>query len=436
VVRTDTLDEMLDVADLLVHQPLPAGRRVAIITNVGGPAVMCADTCEAHALEVKPLSEATQSRLRVLLPPEASVSNPIDMLASATADQYCQAMRIVADDPDIDAIVAIFLPPLATRAEDVAPAMASAADAIERRKPILAVFMLSGTLPDLSTAEGRRIPGYRMPEPAAIALSHAVRYAEWSARPVEESEDLPGIDRDAAGLLLAEVVRRGGGWLTADEVRQVLTLYGVPVVEQRVVASPDDAGRAATQIGGEIAVKVIAPGVIHKSDVGGVQLRLNGAMAARRAARQMATEVQKVTGQRPTGYIVQRMAPTGVELLVGVVNDPHFGPTLACSAGGTLVELLKDVSVRLAPLTRADAASMLRELRSFPILEGYRGAKKCDVAAVEDILLRVGALTADHPDIAEADCNPVIVTSEGAVVVDARVRVEAVAPRRPLGARI
>jgi acetyl coenzyme A synthetase (ADP forming)-like protein len=434
VVRTDTLDEMLDVADLLVHQPLPAGRRVAIITNAGGPAVMCADACEAYGLQVAPLSESTRTRLRELLPPEASLGNPVDMIAAATAAQYRQAVQVVAEDPNVDSIIVVFLPPLVTQPEDVARAVADAADAIGREKPILGVLMLSGSLPDLSTADGR-VPGYRTPEPAAVALAQAVSYAEWRARPVETLETLPGVDKDAAGLLLAEAVARGGGWLTADEVRQLLTLYGVPVIEQRVVANAEQAARAASEMTGEIALKIVAPGVIHKSDVGGVQLHLKGASAVKRAARGMAAAVLESTGQQASGFVLQRMAPAGVELLVGVVNDPHFGPTVACSPGGTLVELLKDVSVRLTPLSRGDAQRMLRELRSFPVLEGYRGSPPCDIAALEDILLRISALAEDHPRIAEADCNPLIVTATGAVVVDARVRVEEIAPRRPLGAR-
>jgi acetyl coenzyme A synthetase (ADP forming)-like protein len=434
VVRTDTLDEMLDVADLLVHQPLPAGRRVAIITNAGGPAVMCADACEAYGLQVAPLSESTRARLREFLPPEASLGNPVDMIAAATAAQYRQAIQVVAEDPNIDSVIVIFLPPLVTQPEDVAHAVAEASDAIERAKPVLGVVMLSGSLPDLSTSDGR-VPGYRTPEPAAVALAQAVSYAEWRARPVESIESLPAIDKDAAGLLLAEAVARGGGWLTADEVRQLLTLYGVAVVEQRVVATAEQAARAAAAMKGDVALKIVAPGVIHKSDVGGVRLDLKGASAVRRAARSMAAAVRAATGQPASGFVLQRMAPVGVELLVGMVNDPHFGPTVACSPGGTLVELLKDVSVRLTPLSRGDAQRMLRDLRSFPVLEGYRGSPPCDIAALEDILLRISSLAEDHPRIAEVDCNPVIVTATGAVVVDARVRVEEIAPRRPLGAR-
>jgi acetyl coenzyme A synthetase (ADP forming)-like protein len=435
VIRTDTLDEMLDVAELLVHQPLPSGRRVAIVTNVGGPAVMCADACESLDLQVPPLSDATQTALRAFLPPEASVMNPVDMLAAASPDLYRDVIRSVADDPGIDAIIAIFLTPLVAQPHEVARAIAAAVDSSAQPKPVLGVFMSSNPLPDLSTAHGR-IPGYRMPEPAARALAHVARYAAWKQQPAENFIEPADIRRKEATRLLSDALVAGGGWLAPEDVRRVLTLYGVPSVEQRSVCTPEQAGDAAREMGGGLAVKVIAPGVVHKADVGGVRLHLRGAGGVRRAAATMAESVKQTTGIEPTGFVVQRMAATGVEMLVGVVNDRQFGPTVACGAGGMFVELLRDVSVRLTPLSRADAGGMLRELRSFPLLSGYRGTTPADVSAVEDVLVRIGALADDHPCIAELDCNPVIVTADGAIVVDARIRIEAPIPPRPLGARL
>jgi acetyl coenzyme A synthetase (ADP forming)-like protein len=434
VIRSDTLDEMLDVAELLVHQPLPSGSRVAIVTNVGGPAVMCADTCESLDLQVPALSEATQTALREVLPSEASLVNPVDMLAAATTEQYREVIRLVADDPSVDAIITIFLPPLVAQPQDVAHAIATCVESMARPKPVLGVFMSSAPLPDLSTSSGR-IPGYRMPEPAVRALSQVVRYATWKQQPVESPLEVADVGRGEAALLLAEALRSGGGWLAADDVRKLLTLYGVPTVEQRIAETPEKVGNAARELGGEVVLKVIAPGVLHKADVGGVRLHLRGAVAVRRAAERMTEAVQRAAGVKPTGFVVQRMALPGVEMLIGVVNDRQFGPTVACGAGGTLVELLKDVSIRLTPLTRLDATRMLNELRSFPLLTGYRGSSPADLGAVEDTILRIGALVDDHPCIAEMDCNPVIATSDGTMVVDARIRIEVPPVRRPLGAR-
>jgi acetyl coenzyme A synthetase (ADP forming)-like protein len=427
VIRTDTLDEMLDVASLLAHQPLPRGRRVAVLTNVGGPAVMCADTLEARGLQLPTLADETQSRLRELLPAEASTVNPVDMLAAATADQYARALRIVAADPNIDAVMVLFLPPLATGADEVAHAVTDAADGA---KPIVGVFIVPGALPAT-----RHVPAYHMPEPAAIALAHAVQYAEWLAQPIEAPAELEDVQHEHASELLARAVQHGGGWLDPRDVRQLLAWYGVPTVEQRVVQTADEAAAAARAMRGAVALKAVAPGVLHKTEAGAVRLNLRGARATRDAAKTMAESVRKAAGHDPTAFVVQRMAPPGVEMLVGVVNDPQFGPTVACGAGGTLVELLHDVAVRLTPLTRADAAAMVRELRSFPLLDGYRGAPRGDVDALENVLLRVGALAEQHPQVIEIDCNPVIVGASGALVVDARIRLGAAPAARPIGAR-
>jgi acetate---CoA ligase (ADP-forming) len=207
------------------------------------------------------------------------------------------------------------------------------------------------------------------------------------------------------------------------------------MVEQRIASAPGEARAAAAELAGEVALKAVIPGVVHRSDVGGVRLHLATPREVELAAVEMEAMLASTSGAKPTGYIVQRMAAAGVEMLVGVVNDSRFGPTVACGAGGTMVELLNDVSVRLTPRTPGDAASMLQELRSFPLLNGYRGADPVDIRALEDVLLRVAALAADHPCIAELDCNPVIVSRSGAVVVDARIRVQEVSPPRPLGAR-
>jgi acyl-CoA synthetase (NDP forming) len=396
---------------------------------------MCADTCEARGLDVSALGSATQTRLRELLPSEASVANPVDMIAAANAEHYARALRIVADDPNVDAIIAIFLPPLATQPEEVARALVTTADGLRSRKPVLGVFMSAHGLPELTTASGGRLPGYHTPEPAAIALAHAVRYAAWRNRPLEDPPEYTDVDADEAGLVIANALRRGGDWLDPDEVRRLLSGYGVDVIEQRVVESPTEAAAAAAELGGEVALKAIAPGLIHKSDVGAVRLHLSDPQKVLAAANDITRSVQSATGHTASGFLLQRMAPSGVEMLVGVVNDAQFGPTIACGAGGAFVEVMNDISVRLNPLTRSDAASMLRDLRSFRLLEGYRGSQRCDVEALEDLVLRISTLAEQHAQIAEMDCNPVVVSATGAVVVDARIRVAAAPRTRPLGAR-
>ncbi len=215
---------------------------------------------------------------------------------------------------------------------------------------------------------------------------------------------------------------------------KICSCYGLPLIEQRVVASAEDAAAAAQDMGGEIALKAIAPGLVHKTEAGAVKLHLNGPTAVHEAALEM-TERLTLHGHSTSGFVVQQMARPGIEMLVGVVHDPQFGPVLACGAGGVQVELLKDVSVRLTPLSNEDASEMIRELRTYPLLTGFRGSVPGDVAALEAGLLRVSAMVEDIPQIAELDCNPFVVHDAGATILDARIRVTAVAPRPLFGVR-
>ena len=434
VIRTDTLEEMFDVASLLAHQPLPVGRRVAIVTNAGGPAILCADACEAEGLEIPVLSEASQERLRAFLPRQASLSNPVDMIASASGEDYRRAIGVVADDPDVDAVIAISIPALADRAAEVAGGIVDAARPLAGRKPVLTVFMGAEGLPEAPRAPDVRLPSYAFPEAAARALALAARHAAWRARPSAPSPGYADVRRDEAAALLASALARGPGWLDPEEVHTLLACYGLPLAEERVARDPQEAGAAAAALGGLVALKAIAPGAVHKTDAGLVRLRLEGHGPVAAAAETMRAGLA-AEGHPPGGFVVQRMAREGVEMILGVVHDPLFGPVVACGAGGVLVELLGDVAVGLAPLTSIDASEMVRRLRTFPLLTGFRGQPARDVAALEDALLRVSALVEDRPEIAEMDCNPILVHEAGATIVDARVRVEPALPPLPLGAK-
>jgi acetyl coenzyme A synthetase (ADP forming)-like protein len=434
VVRTDTLAELFDVAALLANQPLPEGPRVGIITNAGGPAILCADACEARGLEVPVLSESSQTRLRALLPAGASVGNPVDMIASAPADHYRKAIELVGNDDNVDSLIVIFTPPLVTRAADVAKAIVDAIPHIDKSKPLLSVFLSAEPVRVESRESGIRIPSYSFPETAAIALARATRYAEWRERRETYPARFSDIRADEAAAIVAAALLRGEGWLTPEEVAELLSCYGLPLIEQRIVTNVEEAGAAAEQIGGEVALKAIAPDLLHKTEAGAVRLHLTGADAVRGAAREM-SEVLSSRGHAPSGFLVQRMAQRGVEMLVGVVHDAQFGPVVACGAGGVQVELLRDVSVRITPLSNEDASEMIRDLKTYPLLTGFRGSAPTDVAALEGALLRVSAIVEDIPQIAELDCNPFVVHEIGATILDARIRVATVAPRPLVGVR-
>ena len=429
VVRTDTLAELFDVASLLSNQPLPKGRRVGIITNAGGPAILCADACEARGLEVPVLSESSQAKLREFLPAGASAGNPVDMIASAPAEHYRRAIEIVGTDENVDSLIVIFTPPLVTRADDVARSIVEAMQHIDKDKPLLSVFLSAHDVPKELHARQVHIPSYSFPETAAIALARATRYSQWRERRETYPNSFAGIRTDEAAAVVAAALGRGEGWLTPAEVAQICSCYGLPLIEQRIVSSVAEAGAAAAEIGGEVALKAIAPGLVHKTEAGAVKLHLNGADAVRAAAVEMSERLS------PSGFVVQQMARSGIEMLVGVVHDPQFGPVVACGAGGVQVELLKDVSVRLTPLSNEDASEMIRELKTYPLLTGFRGSVPCDVAALEEGLLRVSAMVEDLPQIAELDCNPFLVHETGATILDARIRVSAVEPQPLVGVR-
>jgi acetate---CoA ligase (ADP-forming) len=340
---------------------------------------------------------------------------------------------------EVDATVVIFIPPLLTEPAEVAGAVRAAAAA--GSIPVLSVIMSAGQLPREPDERGVRLPTYRFPEDAARALARAAEYGSWRERPEGQVPELPGLRRDEAAALLAAALAEGEAtgepqprWLPPDQVAALLGCYGLPLAEWRLAGTPEEAGAAAEELGGPVALKAVAPRLLHKTEARGVRLDLTGAEQVRAAAEEMAAAVA-AAGHTVERFLVQRMVGEGAELLVGVVNDASFGPVVACGAGGTAVELLKDVAVRITPLTDRDAAEMVRSLATFLLLDGYRGAPKADVAALEDLLLRVSALVEAHPVVAELDCNPVKVLPHGAAIVDARVRVEPATPRLPLAAR-
>ncbi len=434
IIRTDTLEELFDVASLLANQPLPRGRRVGIITNAGGPGILCADACEARGLEVPILGQFNQTRLREFLPEGASIANPIDLIASATGGDYRKTIDIVANDDNVDALIIIFTPPLVTSSEEVASAIVREARKFITSKPVMAVFMSTQPAPQALWGGDIRVPCYKFPETAAIALARTARYCEWRGRPQASPPCFEDVRRDEAAAIIAMALSHGEGWLSPLETAALFSCYGLPLIEQRLVTSPEEAGAAAAELGSEVALKAIAPGLLHKTEAGAVCLHLRGEQQVREMAREMAARIM-LEGTTPTGFIVQRMAQKGIEMLVGVVHDPQFGPVIACGAGGVQAELLRDISVRLTPLAREDAAEMILDLKTYKLLTGFRGGPICNITALQDGLLRVSAMLEDIPQIAELDCNPFLVHETGAAILDARVRLVAAGPAKLLGVR-
>jgi acetate---CoA ligase (ADP-forming) len=430
VIRTDTMHELFDVAALLSAQPVPRGDRVVIVTNGGGPGILCADACHAAGVEIAELSPDVRAQLAEFLPAGAALGNPIDMIATASADDYRRTLQTLVDADVCDGIITIFVPALVATAGEVAAAIHDFAQA-NPEVATASVFMVSGGIPPELASEQVRVPGYEFPEDAARAVAVAARHSRWRAREVGSVPTFDGLRSVEAAAIISKALAKDDAWLSPADVAQLFDCYGLPLITTHVVEDADQAVAAAIDLAVPVALKASAPGLVHKTDVGGVRLGLEGADAVRTAAGEITDSVTRA-GYRLDGLVVQPMAPTGVELIVGVVHDHSFGPVLACGAGGTTAELISDVAVRITPVTDVEAREMVRSLRTFPLLDGYRGAPRCDVAAIEDVLLRVSAMVEAHPEIVELDCNPLIAGPHDVVIVDARVRVETAAPPRPM----
>jgi acetyl coenzyme A synthetase (ADP forming)-like protein len=430
VIRTDTLHDLFAVASLLSMQPVPAGDRVAIVTNAGGPGIMCADACQADGVKVPELPADLQATLAKFLPAGASPRNPVDMIASASAEDYRRTIRALVKARVCDAILVIFVPPLVTEASDVARAVREVAET-SREVPIAAVFMTHEGPPAELSSESARVPGYEFPEDAARAVALAAKHGRWRARPEQEPPAFSDTRPNEAAAIISKQLAGGPGWLAPDRMVALLGCYGLPLIETRIVTDAAAAARTAAELDVPVAVKAWASGLVHKTDAGGVRLDLASPDQVRAAASEIEGAVA-TAGYPLDGFLVQPMAPTGVELIMGVVNDHNFGPVIACGAGGTTAELIKDVAIRITPLTEIDAREMIRSLQTFPLLDGYRGAPCCDVPAIEELLLRLSVMVEGHPEIVELDCNPLIATPDGAVIVDARVRVETAPAQAPM----
>ncbi len=412
VIRADTLAGLLDVAALLSSQPVPRGRRVAVLTNAGGLGILCADACEGAGLELPQLAEATRTTLAASLPAEASVANPVDMLGSADAAAFHAALPVVLADPGIDAVIALFVPTVAVEAAGVGEAISkAAAEANQPGKPVLAVILASTGAP-ATLRSVANVPSFSYPEAAATALGRAAEHGEWLRRSAGTVPDIADVDYDGAAEVVATALAHDDeAWLDPAATRRLLLAYGIPLVGEQVAGSPDEAVAAAEELGYPAVVKTAEAGA-HKTESGGVALDLQDADAVHAAATRIGCPV-----------IVQPMISSGVELLAGVAQDPVFGPLVAFGPGGVFAELIGDAHFRLTPLTDIDADELVGSGKAGRLVAGFRGAQAADADALADVLHRLSRLADDLPELAELDLNPVIGLPDRAVVVDARIRV-------------
>jgi acyl-CoA synthetase (NDP forming) len=418
VQRTRTLSEFLDAATLLSSQPLPQGNRVAILTNAGGLAILCADACAAEGLELPAPSPSTRAALRRLVPAEASLENPIDVLGSATAETFASVLPLLLADPAFDAVCVLFVRPIVATAADVVDAVDAAIEVAGREKPVVGVFLSAET--DARSGRVSRVTMFGSPEAAAGALGVAARRAEWLRQPIGVVPALEGIDRAAARAVAVKALAASDDvWLDARQSRMVLEAYGIRLAPEALAYTPDRAAEEAHVIGMPVVVKSADPGA-HKTESGGVALDLRDGEAVRQAARRIGCPV-----------LVQPMMG-GAELLVGATHDPTFGPLVAIGLGGVQAELVGAVSFALAPLTDSDARELLSKGPLGRLVKGFRGRPPLAAGVLADLLHRLSALTLDLPELAELDLNPIVVDDRGYYAVDRRVRLH----RRVPSARI
>jgi len=427
IIRVDTMGELFDVATLLSGQPAAKGRRVVVVTNGGGPGILAADACEQHGLKLPEISEETKSKLRSVLRRSIPLNNPIDTTAGAVGEEFEGILRVLAQDKDNDAVIAIFLPPLFIDPVEMEDALRKVAPLFQKNgKPLLACAMGQQGFKDKLGSDDEFVPCYSFPEDAVLALTRATEYGEWVRRPKGKVTKFTGLKRSRARRIVESALTSTTErplWLSSEEITELLGCYGIRVAETVLAKTGAEAGAVASRIGFPVVVKLASATITHKTDVGGVVLGLKSDKEVEKAFQDIRAKLSEIGRQEEMeGVIVQKMVRGGIEAIVGVTQDPLFGPLIMFGLGGIYAELLKDVVVGLHPLTDLDAKELISSVKMAKLFAGFRGAPPSDIVSLEDLLLRISALVEDVPELVEMDLNPVKVMAHGKGywVVDAR----------------
>jgi acetyltransferase len=428
VIRAASVQELFNLSVAFANQPPLKGNRIAIVTNAGGPGIMATDALEAAGLQLAGLQRETVDRLRQYLPPAANFYNPIDVLGDALADRYGQALAAALDDQNVDGVVVILTPQAMTQIPETAQLIGEIA--VKQSKPVLSCFMGQERVSQAyGTLREHHIPNYSFPEQAVRTMGALYQYRQWLDRPEPE---IPRFTADPERASTAIETARSDGRLTLGdmEAREVIAAYGIPVPNARLARSTEEAVKIANEIGYPVVMKIVSPDILHKSDVGGVKVGMVTPGEVRDAFDLIQYRARRYMPDADIwGVVVQPMVPQGKETIIGVKRDPQFGPLIMFGMGGIYVEVLKDVTFRLAPISRQDAEEMIREIRTYRLLRGVRGEPPVDFKAIADVLLRVSQLVMDFPEIVELDVNPLMCLEDRAVAVDMRM---VVAPRKEL----
>ena len=427
IIRCRSIKNQFDFAQAMAYQPLPKGPRVVVVTNAGGPGIMAADAIEREGLTFAQLSDDTKRKLAARLPAAANIHNPVDVLGDALADRYEFAIDTVLDDPNVDTVLVLLTPQAMTQCPETAAAMVRVSKA-KPGKQMLACFMGAMKIADaLRVLREGRIPQYDSPESAARTIKVIADYVVWRNKPPRVIKRFR-VEQGAAAQVIDEYLRASNREIGEADAKRVMEAYGFTTPKAAMAATADEAIRAAQRIGFPVVMKIVSPEILHKSDVGGVKLGLGTAEQVAEAFTTMMREIpKKKPGAKLVGVSIQETCKRGQEVILGMSRDPRFGPMIMFGLGGILVEVLKDVSFALAPLTEEDARQMMARTRTYAILKGVRGQPGVDLDLLAEALLRVSQLVTDFPQIQELDVNPFVVGPAGQtpVAVDARMSVAA-----------
>lgn len=421
VIRVNSMQEMLTLATAFSNQPLPNGKRVAIVTNAGGPGILVTDACVQLDLEIAEFEDKTRVALRELLPAEASVANPVDTTASGQPEHFGAALRAVEKDANVDAMIVLFVSPIMIDGLAVAENITKALR--RSRKPVMSCFMGKHRAEEgIAELRSAKIPVFKFPEEAAHALASMCRFRTHQKRRVGKRRTFE-VDREAAAKVFRRAERKRRSELRPAEVAEVLAAYGFPSAPSKTCASASEAVAFGSEVGYPIVLKVESDVYSHKTDIGGVVLDLRNGDEAAAAYRDLGARIRELD---PNARIqAQKMIQGGREVILGISDDPQFGPLLVFGLGGIYVEIMKDVAVRIHPITDLDAEEMIRSIRGFPLLDGVRGEAKVDLAFLKQQLLRLSQLAGDFDIIKEMDINPFIISPRKGIsaVVDARISI-------------
>lgn len=422
VLRGNTLEEIFDYVKAFSSQPLPKGRNVAVITNSGGPGILATDSCIRYGLNIVSLSPSTKRTLKTILPPTASLNNPVDLIAEAQEEQYQGTLKEILKDKNIHSAIIILTPTSFTNVEKIAESIVKTVRSF--KKPVLCCFLgVYDVSKGIDILEESGIPSYRFPESAARVLAEMNNFYWWLKRPKTGIKKFRA-NKSKAEEILNSVRKEGRLFLLEQEAYEVLKAYHFPVIHSFLAENETQAVKAAQKIGFPVVLKIASPDVLHKFDFGGVKLSLRNSREVRKAYHEICENIlSKKPQAKITGMIVEEMAPPGKEVILGMNRDPQFGPILMFGMGGIYVEALEDVIFRLAPIRELTARMMIKRTKTHKILEGFRGEPAYDTEAVATCLKRLSQLVVDFEDIKELDINPLIVyeKGKGCTIVDARI---------------